>query len=508
MTNRNTFRLVCLLLAVLMLVPLAACGNPADDEGGNTAETTPAADVGATTTPGSSEGDGTVTEPVDNVDVNGYLKDDLDPTLNYNNKQFTLLYWSDQEHEEFYAESQTGDLVNDALFTRNQTVEERLGIKFNYMSEKGNASNVDSFTQKVNNSISAGDHSYDLVSAHSYTIGKCATQNLLLNLSEVENIDFEKPWWPDKLISQATINDKLFFVSGDISANVIYMMYVTFFNKELLEKYSLEDPYTLVENGKWTIDKQFQMCENVYADLNSNGVKDIGDQYGQYTYTLHLDSFLWGSDIVILDTSDEIPVFSDDFLGEKTLGLQEKVRSFFNNTNDGYLLTVNSKVHQHFGDGLSLFWNDRCRQAITFASLEVPYGIIPIPKYDESQENFATLMGNPFSLYGVPKDSLDPDMAGAIIECMASESYRTVSPALFEVALKFKYSQDDVASKMFDIAKSSVVFDLGRILSSSLGNPSSTWQSAITGGGAWTTTVRAMSRPWNTKLEALLKVFE
>ena len=493
-------RLACLALAVLMLLPIVACGKTQDD----TATTTPAADAGTT----APTGDTTAPVETENVDANGYLNDNLDPDLNFNGQKFTLLYWSDREHEEFYAESQTGDLVNDAIYLRNQTVEERIGVTFDYATEVGNASNESAFCQKINLSISAGDHAYDLVAAHSYTIGQAATTNLLYNLAELDHIDFEMPWWPDKLIGQATINDKLFFVSGDISANVIYMMYVTFFNKVLLENFSLEDPYKLVEDGKWTIDKQFEMCQNVYADLNSSGTKDIGDQYGQYTYTLHLDSFLWGSDIIILDTTDEIPVFSEDFLGEKTLNLQEKVRNFFNNTNDGYLLTVNSTVHQYFGQGLSLFWNDRCRQAITFASQEISYGIIPIPKYDEAQKDFATLLGNPFSLYGVPKDSLDTDMAGAVIECMASESYRTISPALYEVALKSKYSQDDIAAKMFDIAKSSVVFDLGRILSSSLGGPAGNWQGAITGGGAWTTTVRAMSRPWKTKLEALLKVFE
>ena len=506
MIKHNIYRLVCLFLIALMLLPVVACGNnPETDENNTPADTTAAAGNEATTTPGDSD---VVTEAPSNVDANGYLKDDLDPTLNFKNAQFTLLYWSDREHEEFYVESQTGDLVDDAIYERNMAVEDRLGIKFNYMTEKGNASNVNGFTSRVSNSISAGDHSYDLVSAHSYTIGKCATQDLLYNLADVEYIDFDKPWWPDKLISQATINDKLFFVSGDISANVIYMMYVTFFNKTLLENYNLEDPYKLVEDGKWTIDKQFEMCTNVYSDTNSNGVKDIGDQYGQYTYTLHLDSFLWGSDIVILDTTNEIPEFSEDFLGEKTLNLQNKVRTFFNDTNDGYLLTVNSTVHQHFSDGLSLFWNDRCRQAITFASNEVSYGIIPIPKHDESQENFATLLGNPFSLYGVPKDSLDTDMAGAVIECMASESYRTISPALYEVALKAKYSQDDIASKMFDISKSTVVFDLGRILSSSLGGPAGTWQNSIVGTASWTSTVKAVSKPWNKKLQTLLKVFE
>ena len=497
-TNRIS-RLVCVLLACLMLLPLVACGKTEDPAATTTAP------VGENTT--AATGD-VVTEATENTDINGYLNDDLDPSLNLNNETYTLLYWSDREHEEFYAENQTGDLVNDAIYNRNQAVEERLNMKFDYATEVGNASNENAFCQKISNSISAGDHAYDLVSAHSYTIGQAATQNLLYNLAEVDHIDFEKPWWPEKLIGQATINDKLFFVSGDISANVIYMMYVTFFNKDMLETYHLEDPYKLVDEGKWTVDKQFEMCKDVYVDLNGNGAKDIGDQYGQYTYTLHLDSFLWGSDIVILDTTDETPVFSADFLGEKTLGLQEKVQGFFNDTNDGYLLTVNSTVHQYFGQGISLFWNDRCRQAITFAGQEVSYGIIPIPKYDEAQEAYATLLGNPFSLYAIPKDSQRADSIGAIIECYASESYRTVSPALYEVALKVKYSQDDVAARMFDIARSAVVFDLGRILSNALSGPSGTWQSAITGSAAWTTTIKAQQKPWQKQLERLLQIFE
>ena len=498
MKTTRISRTICLLLACLVLLPLVACGKSEE-----TPEVTTEAPVGEATT---SAGGDAVTENTDNADAL-YDRFHLEP-VDFGEEEVTLLYWSDREHEEFYVESQTGDLVNDAIYMRNQTVEERLGINFAYATEKGDASNEKTFAAKVNTSISAGDHAYDLVAAHSYTIGLCATQDLLYNLSDIEYVDFEKPWWPDKLIGQATINDKLFFVSGDISANVIYMMYVTFFNKDMVETYHLEDPYTLVENGKWTVDKQLEMCKGLYSDLNGNGAKDIGDQYGQYAYTLHLDSFLWGSDIIVLDTSGDTPVVSAGVLGEKTLNLQEKVKGFFYDTSDGYLLTENSKVSQHFAAGLSLFWNDRCRQAISFAEKEINYGIIPIPKYDESQENYATLLGNPFSLYAIPKDSVTPDMAGAVLECMASESYRKISPALYEVALKLKYSQDDVSAKMFDIAKSSVVFDLGRILSNALSGPASTWQKAITGSVSWTTTIKAQEKPWNKQLEKMLQVFE
>ncbi len=503
MKKSNMSRLMCLLLVCLMLLPVVACGKTEN----NGEQTTTAASAGGES---ASGGETTAaTDATEATDANGYLLDDLDPSLNYNGDEFTLLYWSDREHEEFYIENQTGDLVSDAIYTRNQMVEDRLGIKFAYVTREGNASNVSGFTTAINTSISAGDHAYDLVSAHSFTIGNCAANNLLYNLTEVDHINWEQPWWPDKLISQATINDKLFFASGDISANVIYMMYVTFFNKDMVETFHLEDPYELAEQGKWTIDKQFEMGTGVYADLNGNGQKDIGDQYGQYTYTLHLDSFLWGSDIVFLDTTSEEPKISDDFLGEKTLSIQEKVKRYFHDTSDGYLLTVNSKVHQYFGQGISLFWNDRCRQAITFAGNEISYGILPIPKYDEAQEDYATLLGNPFSLYAIPKDSLNPDQAGAVMECMASESYRQISPALYEVALKVKYSQDDIAAQMFDTAKAAVVFDLGRIYARSLGSPAGTWEGACGEGKvAWTTFVKAQSTPWKKQLENLMKIFE
>ena len=49
------------------------------------------------------------------------------------------------------------------------------------------------------------------------------------------------------------------------------------------------------------------------------------------------------------------------------------------------------------------------------------------------------------------------------MECLASESYRTVSPALFEKALKVKYAHDNEVAQMWDIIRSTTTFDLGRV---------------------------------------------
>ena len=45
------------------------------------------------------------------------------------------------------------------------------------------------------------------------------------------------------------------------------------------------------------------------------------------------------------------------------------------------------------------------------------------------------------------------------MEAMCSENYRTVIPALYNVALKVKYTQDDVSSQVIDIIHDSAITD-------------------------------------------------
>ena len=46
---------------------------------------------------------------------------------------------------------------------------------------------------------------------------------------------------------------------------------------------------------------------------------------------------------------------------------------------------------------------------------------------------------------------------------MASEAYRKTTPALFEIALKVRYSSDPESALMFDTIRNGISFDLGRI---------------------------------------------
>ena len=52
-------------------------------------------------------------------------------------------------------------------------------------------------------------------------------------------------------------------------------------------------------------------------------------------------------------------------------------------------------------------------------------------------------------------------MMGALMEALASESYKTVMPAYYEVALKTKYVSDDESAKMLDKVIDNLYLDAG-----------------------------------------------
>lgn len=505
--KRNVFaRIACALLASLMLVSTVACGQT---DNGSENTTTPA--VGGDTGSAPVAGDTDSTETTLATDADGYLLDDLPDTLGYNGKTFTFLTWSDVEHEEFFVESQTGDVVNDAMYTRNQAVEERLGITLAEVSTKGNADNISNFNNYIQTDNLAGSHEFQLIAGYSLSVTSAAVNGYLYDLLDpaCEYLNFDQPWWPSTLLDQATINNKLRFASGDISMNTLYMMYVCFVNTDLIATHSLEDPAQLVLDGKWTYDKFIEMCEGVYEDLNGNGLKDVGDRFGYMSSGIHVDPWFYGTGAVMAlqDANGDLQV-AESFQSEKVINGIDKINSLLWDSNDG-IYTSSVKHQTAFRDEQLLFMTDRARVSFkVLASNEnCHYTIVPCPKYDEEQEAYSTVMGNPFTLYAIPIDSEDPAMASAVMECFASESYRTTTPAVFEITLKLKYAQDDITGQMYDIIRDTVSFDIGRIFSSSLIGQG-LFRNSISGNrNSWASDVKANLKPLQKKLELLTKAF-
>ena len=85
-------------------------------------------------------------------------------------------------------------------------------------------------------------------------------------------------------------------------------------------------------------------------------------------------------------------------------------------------------------------------------NMQSDYGIVPIPKLDEAQDNYYSYAHDTVTAYAIPSNIIDDRLQemGAVMEAMAAESYRTVVPAYYEVTLKDKYCNDPESKEMLD----------------------------------------------------------
>ncbi len=457
-------RILTLVLAVLFLLPLVCACADGDDPSGEITTT----DGAENTTNGV--GDAVTTNPT-------FVQDDLG-TMDLGAK-VTVLYWEDCERTEFFVEDDkiTGDPVDDAIMARNSAAEERLGVEIIWVGTKGNYENQKNFVAQCQTGNLDG--AYDIFAGYSMSAATIAMQGYSQDMSQLDYLDFSKPWWPDSLISQARINEKLYFASGDISTMMLHMMNVIFFNKDMLVDLGLDqtnDPYEMVASNDWHLKAMMRMCQGAYADTGSDpGKKDDGDTFGFASHSISFDSLYIGCGLKTIESGENGLYISPDFGSQEAIDLVELCNTFLS---EQYAIGSTSSKSisptKIFAEGRALFISDRAYITTSENMREygetLKYGVVPNPKLNKNQENYVTMLGFPFTMYSISSASKNPNAAAAVLECLGSEGYRRVTPELFETVMKVKYTSDETASRMYDLIKSCVYIDLGRIFCTELNN--------------------------------------
>ncbi len=458
---------VVLLAAAMLAASLAACAKDGNDD---------------VTTPVGSESTAAVTVPDTAERLS--LPEDLD----LGGATMGVLYWSDVENPEFFAEegSDNTDKTLDAIKRRNAALEDRMKVRLDFIPQAGNQGKLKDFVSYIDASYRSGDHAFDIIAGYSQTVANAAYNNYCYDLAHAEYLDLEKPWWPSLLTKEATVNDRLYFVSGDISTNLLYMMYTVFFNKEMLATHpDLKSPYDLVNSNEWTVDKMLEMCSGFYSDRDSSGGKSDGDTFGLILPRLGLDTFFYGAGLRTTDkNADGTLVVSDTYFSEKAQTLLEKLEKLCYDSDDGYW----KGKPEVFAAGSAAFYCDRAVRAIkTLGDVDFEYGVAPAPKWDPEQEAYYTCAGNPFTLYAIMENSQRADLAAAVLECWAYEAYEITTPAVFEITMKIRFAKDSETARMYDMIRDGVTFDLGRIYGLTMNNlTQSIYRNAMENRTAWT----------------------
>jgi hypothetical protein len=193
-----------------------------------------------------------------------------------------------------------------------------------------------------------------------------------------------------------------------------------------------------------------------------------------------VDSFYTGSGLKLIEKdAAKTLVISNDYGSQKTTDLVAKLGEWLSRS-DAWTAGTDVSEQERldnptpFNEGRALFLPIRA-QHIENTTMRENFkpGILPVPKYDTTQSEYYTAIGNAFTLYGITKSSLQRTEMGrteaskmmtAVLECWGSEGYRRTTPQIYDNNFTGKLVENDTEAQMFDIIRSGIVIDLGRIL--------------------------------------------
>jgi len=460
-------RILVFLLAVLLCMPaLNSCGNGAEvDTTANHEKETVSEENVLTDSQTASE------EPAETEYSRANHPDTL-PELNFDGEKMTFhVRGEDDNQKEIYMEEMIGDPVYDFVFERNQLVEERLNTSINIIVG-GAWDQYDQTIGEIRASIAAADGAYDAISGWSARIPALSLEGLFLDLNSIQYLDLSQPWWNQSVTEELQIDKKLFFSTGDIVISHLKPMSVYAFNQKLAADNNVENLYNVVNEHRWTIDYVNALISYRYEDLNGNGKRDADDRYGLICSSINdADGYMQGFRVSMISRDEDgLPFLDVDT--ERMTTIVEKVYSLMWENAGCYATTNDSTDMKAFASDHSLFVTTRIGDVMwQLADMENDYGVLPYPLLDESQNEYGTRVQDSMNLMSIPIDARNPDLSGAVLEALAAQSYRTVTPAFFDVALKNRYSRDPETAEMMELIKDSILINFESIYNESIGYP-------------------------------------
>ena len=451
-------RTMAVLIALLMLVPtLASCSNntPAESK-----ETTAQQETSQTAESTDASADETTAE-------DERIKPNIPESADFGGDTITFLHWYNtawtetvRQSRDIYAEGITGEAINDAVYNRNVKIEDAYKVKIALQLEQST-----DIASMVGQQVTAGDSTYDVVYQLLSAAPALIQKSYFHNLFNVPNIDLEKPWWDQNSISSLSTMGILPLVSTSINVNDKDATAALAFNKTIAENNQLEDLYTLVREGKWTYDKLAEMAEATYNDSNGDGTMTPDDVYGFLGGRDVIDSLYHGSGSQFI-TKNENDEFVFTFGTERDVDVISKgidiVNSVWYFNHHAWKDQSDILYRQIFETGHGLFFWMRLDDVTNMRAGDADFGIIPIPKYEEAQDKYYSLVSqHTTGLMSIPITCAGDDlsMVGMVLEALAAESHYTLIPEYIETSLKTKNSRDAESADMLDIILNNRVFD-------------------------------------------------
>ncbi len=365
--------------------------------------------------------------------------------------------------------------LQDAISARNDLVEEAFDVTI----DEVRAENFGDLVGRVRQDNTAGSGEYDVVMPYMSDAATLAQSGLLYDLRTLENIHLDESYYDQGSVRDLSIAGKNYFVTGDVSLLKWDVTHVLEFNKDMIRDYQLENPYELVDSGRWTIDKLHEMARQVTADTDGESGMGYLDTYGFLVNRNFVSSMFigCGQRFSIKNSEDEpeLAVYStaSTAVFDKIFDLvnDQSASGMIDNDTSGFTIgakdagkTVWDAADESTANKRALFHATSLHGILSLGEFDCNFGILPTPKLDEGQDDYYCRVSTLYaSCIAIPRVVRDVEMSSVIADAMMQASTSTVRNAYIDVIMKKRKIQDSESEKMLDIIFESCVYDFGSI---------------------------------------------
>lgn len=438
-------RILCALLASLMILPLAACGNTEEDTGTSTSTANAATDAE------------TGEETKATLDLPEKRFDDFELTFITRDEA----EWSTVE----IIPDTTSDFVNiaEAVTERNEILKSQYGVTLKELK-----TNPSEYPTKVNKETMSPSGDFQAIISRMDTAAGLVQQGSLIDLSAEEctqYINFNKPWWDGKMVKDLTIDGKVYFATGDILTSDNDGTFALLFNKKIATEVKMPDLYKMVDNGTWTMDQMYTFEGLAINDKNGDGKLSYDTDVCGFAYTGDSPfciTYAGGLQIIRLEDGElvyNLDVSRGSNVADKAVRLFAKDLTVDMNAPGTNVVEIGQKC---FGENHALFFGE-CMQCVSrMRNYDVNFGILPFPKYDEAQTSYYSMMHLVGGVVSVPRSVQGEarERVAYLLEAISYHSVSTLTHLYYELNLKTKNAKDAESGPMIDLILANRVYDV------------------------------------------------
>ena len=380
-------------------------------------------------------------------------------------------------------EETTGEPVNDAIYERTQRTNEFLNV--NVVEN-----NVSDSTNDLKKAVKSGTNDFDVAECTLMNSFAIAMEGNVYDLNTLgDRLDLSNVWWDQNAVHDLDINGKLYFTTSDFDTTRFDSIRSLYFNKQLIEDLSIENPYEIVDAHRWTLDKFIEICALGEADTDGDGVMTDVDRYGYVTYgELAVDMLIAGTGIRYIDRDPDTGHLINGTEGEKLVDVYAKIYDLLWTDNRIFDCRQSrySKYDRGLGDRIqepiftenkAIFYSECMAWTRVLREMEADFGVVPPPMYNEDQERYYSIILNPF-MQQIPITATETERTCNILDVLAAASHDTVVDAYVNVTLTGKVARDPDTVRMLRLVFAELYYNVHF----SNVNIRSTIQSGLTGG--------------------------